>query len=104
MLLPVPGSALAARFAGPYVIKSKLSDTYYIIHTLERRRKTRLCHVNMLKPYLCRADKTEANNLPKCKFQAERVSMLSHTIASEDGDDGLTMSTELLNGGCLKNS
>lgn len=103
VLLPAPGSALAARFAGPYVIKSKLSDTDYIIHTPERRRKTWLCHVNMLKFYLCPADKMEASNLSsECKLQAERLSMLSHTLASKDGDDGLTMSTELLNGGSLK--
>jgi hypothetical protein len=37
--LPTPGSALTARFSGPYVIKSKVSDTNYVIHTPERRRK-----------------------------------------------------------------
>ncbi|CAI5660942.1 unnamed protein product [Oreochromis niloticus] len=36
---------------GPYVIVKKVSDTNYILDTPERRRKTRLCHVNMLKPY-----------------------------------------------------
>lgn len=49
VLFPVSGSALSARFAGPYVVKSKVSDTDYIIITPERRRKTRLCHINMLK-------------------------------------------------------
>lgn len=105
VLLPAPGSALAARFAGPYIIKSKLSDTDYIIHTPERRRKTRLCHVNMLKTY-CGADKTDLpSNLSEGEFQtakADRVSMLSNTL--DDDDDGLNMSSELLNGGCLKNS
>ncbi len=47
VLLPSPGSALAARFTGPYVIQNKLSDTDYVILTPERRRKTRLCHVNV---------------------------------------------------------
>ncbi|CAI5682996.1 unnamed protein product [Oreochromis niloticus] len=39
---------------GPYVIVRKVSDTNYILNTPERRRKTRLCHVNMLKPYHAR--------------------------------------------------
>jgi hypothetical protein len=59
VLIPVPGSALSARFSGPYLVKNKVGDTDYIIHTPERRRKTRLCHVNMLKPYLCNDQKGE---------------------------------------------
>ena len=51
MLLPTLGSALSARFTGPYVVEKKLSDTNYVILTPERRRKSRLCHVNMLKPF-----------------------------------------------------
>ena len=51
VLLPVPGSALTAHFSGPFMVKSKVSDTNYVICTPERRRKTRLCHINMLKPY-----------------------------------------------------
>jgi hypothetical protein len=49
VLLPVQGSALTAKFSGPYVVERKLSETDYIIRTPDRRRKTRLCHVNMLK-------------------------------------------------------
>ncbi|KAL1282575.1 hypothetical protein QQF64_001378 [Cirrhinus molitorella] len=54
VLLPVPGSALSARFAGPYVVSKKLSDTDYVIHTPDRKRKFRTCHVNMLKLYCSR--------------------------------------------------
>ncbi|XP_039893845.1 uncharacterized protein LOC120737296 [Simochromis diagramma] len=50
-LLPVPGSALSARFAGPYVIVKKVSKADYVLSTPEHRRKSRLCHINMLKPY-----------------------------------------------------
>lgn len=53
-LLPVTGTALNARFAGPYVVKHRLSETDYVIETPERRRKTRVCHVNMLKAYMTR--------------------------------------------------
>ena len=50
-LLPVIGSALSSRFSGPHVILKKISDTNYVIGTPDRRRKSRVCHVNMLKPF-----------------------------------------------------
>ncbi|KAI7814468.1 hypothetical protein IRJ41_019425, partial [Triplophysa rosa] len=49
ILLPVVGSVLHAKFAGPYEVKEKVSETDYVVNTPDRRRKTRLCHVNMLK-------------------------------------------------------
>lgn len=33
VLLPVPGSALAAHFAGSYKVVKKISDTDYVIDT-----------------------------------------------------------------------
>lgn len=51
VLLPIPGSALSARFAGPYEVVSKRSETDYVIKTPDRKRKTRVCHINMLKAY-----------------------------------------------------
>ena len=54
VLLPIAGSALSAKFSGPYVVKEKISDTNYVIHTPDRRRKTRVCHINMLKLYHAR--------------------------------------------------
>uniref|UniRef100_A0A669CS17 ribonuclease H n=1 Tax=Oreochromis niloticus TaxID=8128 RepID=A0A669CS17_ORENI len=50
-LLPVPGSSLQAKFSGPYTVQAKLSDTDYVIDTPERRKKCRVCHINMMKPY-----------------------------------------------------
>ncbi|XP_026109534.1 uncharacterized protein LOC113081799 [Carassius auratus] len=52
VLLPVPGSALHAKFTGPYAIDKRLSDTDYVISTPDRRRKSRVCHLNMLKAYV----------------------------------------------------
>uniref|UniRef100_A0AAR2K808 Integrase p58-like C-terminal domain-containing protein n=1 Tax=Pygocentrus nattereri TaxID=42514 RepID=A0AAR2K808_PYGNA len=51
VLLPVPGSTMSSRFTGPYVIKEKLSEVDYVVSTPDRRRKSRVCHINMLKPY-----------------------------------------------------
>ncbi len=54
VVLPVPGSVMQAKFSGPYVIDKKLSDTNYVIYTPDRRRKSRMCHINMLKAYVSR--------------------------------------------------
>lgn len=51
VLLPIQGSALSARFVGPYEVVGKKSDTDYIIKTPDRKRQKRMCHINMLKAY-----------------------------------------------------
>lgn len=51
VFLPVMGDSLSARFSGPYRVEKKLSDTDYVIHTPDRRRHSRVCHINMLKLY-----------------------------------------------------
>lgn len=56
VLLPIAGSALSARFTGPYEILECLSDTDYLLNTPDRKRKSRVCHVNMLKVYHCQDD------------------------------------------------
>lgn len=67
VFLPVPNSPMHARFAGPYHIEKKLSDTNYTILTPDRRRKSRVCHVNMLKAYVPR-------DVPEVKTVVETVS------------------------------
>ncbi|KAL2102544.1 hypothetical protein ACEWY4_001712 [Coilia grayii] len=54
VLLPVLGSALQARYAGPYRIKRRVGELNYVIATPDRRKVTRLCHINRLKPYCTR--------------------------------------------------
>ncbi|KAG7464302.1 Retrovirus-related Pol poly from transposon 297 [Solea senegalensis] len=90
VLLPTPGSALTARFSGPYVIKSKVSDTNYVIHTPERRRKVRLCHINMLKSYHSReANQGEQEKTPETA--ASRETTTSLVCVESLPDDGLTV-------------
>lgn len=55
-LLPEPHSALSPKFSGPYQVLRKVSDTNYVIKTPERRRSSRMCHANMLKPYHSRSE------------------------------------------------
>ncbi len=59
VLLPLPGSTLQAKFACPYGIEEKLSDTDYVVKTPDRKRKMRVCHINMFKLYVSRPK-------PKC--------------------------------------
>lgn len=47
LLLPVPGSALEARY--------RVNERNYVVATPDRKRRSRLCHANMLKPYLDRS-------------------------------------------------
>ncbi len=58
VLLPVPGSSLSARFFGPYVVKKRMSETDYMLYTPDRKRKTCVCHLNMLKAYHTRGSST----------------------------------------------
>ncbi|XP_064090682.1 uncharacterized protein LOC135204397 [Macrobrachium nipponense] len=57
VFLPVAGQPLHAKFSGPYIIEKKVGNTDYVVLTPDRRRKKRLCHVNMLKPYFSRTPK-----------------------------------------------
>ncbi|KAK0153503.1 Retrovirus-related Pol polyprotein from transposon 412 [Merluccius polli] len=50
-LLPIPGSALTAKYSGPFTIMRQVSETNYVLSTPERKRSTQLCHINLLKPY-----------------------------------------------------
>lgn len=54
MLSPVVGSPFQAKYAGPYTVKQKISAQNYVIATPKRRKSSRLCHVNLLKPYYSR--------------------------------------------------
>lgn len=54
VLLPLVGSGLQAKFSGPYVVDRKISETDYVILTPDRKKKQRVCHINMLKSYVDR--------------------------------------------------
>ncbi|KAL2081327.1 hypothetical protein ACEWY4_023180 [Coilia grayii] len=54
VLLPMRGSGLSTKFCGPYTIERRVGDRNYVINTPDRRTKSRLCHINLLKPYLDR--------------------------------------------------
>lgn len=98
VLLPVPGSALQAKFFGPYTVDKKLSETDYEICTPDRRRQTRVCHINMMKPYILR-DGGEATDL---KVVPVMSAVLPPVYSPEN--DGLFGCEAMFSGGNLKNS
>lgn len=50
-LLPVVNLPFQAKYSGPDKVVHKLRDENYQIATPDRRKRTQLCHVNILKPY-----------------------------------------------------
>lgn len=88
VLLPIPGSSLQARFSGPYVVDAKLSETDYVIRAPECKHKTRVCHINMLKPYVKRVvENTESVPLA--------VVAKMPSVSCEDDDLGARVETIL---------
>ena len=51
VLLPTSSSKLLAQWQGPYQIKRKLGKVNYEVDMADRRKRKRVFHVNMLKPW-----------------------------------------------------
>jgi len=51
VLLPIAGKPLEAKYQGPYVITSRVADVDYWVDMPDKRKSSRLLHVNMLKAY-----------------------------------------------------
>ena len=52
--LPRSGQPLEAKWKGPFKVLERIGLVDYIISTPTKRKTTRLCHINMLKPYFAR--------------------------------------------------
>ncbi len=89
VLLPVVGSALSAQFSSPYEVLRKLSDTDYVIRIPDRKRKTRVCHVNMLKAYhtreSSRMEVSIADDIPVSVAACSDVNAACDADAEDDG-------------------
>ncbi|KAL3979168.1 gamma-glutamyltranspeptidase / glutathione hydrolase / leukotriene-C4 hydrolase [Sarotherodon galilaeus] len=85
-LLPVPGSSLQAKFCGPYTVQEKLSDTDYVIGTPDRRRKRRVCHVNLMKPYFVRDAGVNSSSSPAAPSAVPVVVPASPSQYSPESD------------------
>lgn len=114
VLLPIPGSSLQARYSGPYVVQEKVSERDYVVATPDRRRRNRLCHINMLKPYMERESVSPSPVVLKSVValsgaevidQAEAAAALSGAdlLESADLDCDVALSNAVVHGR-LKNS
>ena len=98
VLLPLVGPSLQAKFCGPYEVDRKLSETDYVIHTPDRRKKTCVCHINMLKTYVGR----EKSASPPIVAPIATVSVAQP--AYDPSDDGLNDRRSSSSCVCLKNA
>lgn len=51
VLFPLYIHRLEARFHGPYEMVKKTSKLNKVLKSLDRRKPTQMCHINMIKPY-----------------------------------------------------
>ena len=65
IMLPVPGEPLRAKFCGPYEVEKKVNDLNYVVSTPDRRKKKRLCHINMLEQNFERQDKAQVASVQR---------------------------------------
>lgn len=72
VLLPLVGHPLTAKYQGPYNIVRRIGEVNYIVATPDRRKKERMCHVNILKPYFDR--KCQSDDSPEVPVGAVVVS------------------------------
>ena len=49
VLMPVTSIKLTAQWTGPYLVENKLSPVTYTVRMLNKRKKTRTIHINMMK-------------------------------------------------------
>ncbi len=75
VLLSVPGSALQTKFIGPYIVDRQLSEINYVVRTPDRRRKTNLCHVNMLKTSVTRDELKPPKSVTSSAYCPEQVGL-----------------------------
>ncbi|XP_068227562.1 uncharacterized protein [Palaemon carinicauda] len=86
VLLPIPGNPFKAKFSGPWKILKKVNDLNYVVETPDRRKKTQVCHVNMLKAYQGRETIRPVLSLAKVEEKEEfgetsSMSLLGNSVA-----------------------
>lgn len=102
ILLPVSGSSLSTKFSGPYVVEKKLSETNYVIKTPDRRRRSRMCHINMMKRYCSREGSNGSSSVQDVQTTISPIASISK-VSSQD-DDGLVMHSATPQGARLRNT
>ena len=104
VLQPIVISPFEAKFSGPYTVVRQVSDLNYIIATPKARKATKLCHVNLLKPfYACHTE--EKGDSGDCGVKTSACSsqvVLTSVSPAVSWEEGST--SEVILQGRLKNS
>ncbi|XP_068229386.1 uncharacterized protein [Palaemon carinicauda] len=93
VLLPMPGNPLKARFSGPWKVLKKLNNVNYLIETPERRRKTQICHINVLKPFVSREVVVDVEPVSLVEVEVDPMVDIKLSV----GPDGLSNNSNILN-------
>ena len=105
VLFPLLQSPFQAKFSGPYTVVEQLTEQNYLISTPDRRKRTQLCHVNLLKPYYSREDQSSSasatNEAPHAVCTVEPLGLTGE--AGVVGEE-LEVPESVLRLGRLKNS
>nr|XP_033964367.1 uncharacterized protein LOC117465577 [Pseudochaenichthys georgianus] len=87
MTAPVITKALLkffSMFGLPKVVQTdqdkKLGETNYVIQTPDRRRPTRVCHINMLKKYCTREDQSESSKAHQVETTVSPMASVSKQV------------------------
>ncbi|KAJ8019233.1 hypothetical protein HOLleu_42313 [Holothuria leucospilota] len=95
VLLPVHGEPLRASYSGSYRILKKTSNVNYITETPDRRKASRICHVNILKPYHERND-FDWCNLPIVEANSEKKRyLINYGLLSKNSEILRNLNTKL---------
>ncbi|XP_033952347.2 uncharacterized protein [Pseudochaenichthys georgianus] len=81
----------------------KLGETNYVIQTPDRRRPTRVCHINMLKKYCTREDQSESSKAHQVETTVSPMASVSKVSSNEDEDE-LVMRSATPQGARLSNT
>nr|XP_033947065.1 uncharacterized protein LOC117452494 [Pseudochaenichthys georgianus] len=94
-------------FGLPKVVQTdqdkKLGETNYVIQTPDRRRPTRVCHINMLKKYCTREDQSESSKAHQVETTVSPMASVSKVSSNEDEDE-LVMRSATPQGARLSNT
>lgn len=75
------------KFCSPYVIEKKLSEADYVLVTPDRRRKTHVCRVNMLKRYVTHSDSAAPPSVTPVAVATVTAAAVSPSLYSPESDD-----------------
>ena len=65
LYLPIEGKPLATKLHGPYEIIEKQGPVNYMLAMPDRRKKTLLCHSNLLRAYIKRDNRFDTNYIAR---------------------------------------